>query len=65
MDIVFNKQAYLAYFIIKETKEIIIDSVFLSLDKAKQYAAEFNEWELKEGDGDTWFCLEIDFDDEK
>ena len=65
MEIVFKKQAYAVYFIKKETKEWILDSVFLSLDKAMQYAADFNVWEKKEGEGDIWMCELIDFDDEK
>lgn len=63
MKIVFKKQAYAVYFIKKETKEFILDSVFLSPGKAMQYAADFNEWEKKEGEGDTWICQPIDFDD--
>lgn len=65
MDIVFKKQAFAVYFVKEETKEIVIDSVFLSHDKAMQYAAEFNAWEQKEGQGDLWVCQPIDFDDEQ
>lgn len=65
MEIKFKKQAYAVFFIKKETKEFILDSVFLSPDKAMQYAAEFNVWEKKEGEGDIWICQPIDFDDEK
>ena len=65
MEIKFKKQAYAVCFIKKKTKEMVIDSVFLSADKAMQYAADYNEWELKEGEGDLWVCQPIDFDDEK
>ena len=65
MEFKFKKQAYAVYFIKKKTKELVIDSVFLSHDKAMRYAADYNEWELKEGEGDLWICQSIDFDDEK
>ena len=65
MEIVFKKQAFAVYFIKKETKEIILDSVFLSHDKAMQYAADYNEWEVNQGSKDIWVCQPIDFDDEK
>lgn len=65
MDIQFKKQAFAVYFVKKETKEKIIDSVFLSLHKAMQYAADLNEWEHKEGQGDLWIYQPIDFNDEQ
>lgn len=61
----FKKQAYAVYFIKAETKRLILDSVFLSRDKAMRYAEDYNEWEVNQGSKDIWVCQQIDFDDEK
>lgn len=61
----FKKQAYAVYFIKAETKSLVLDSVFLSRNKAIQYAEDYNEWEWNQGSKDIWICQPIDFDDEK
>ena len=61
----FKKQAYAVYFIKAETKRIVLDSVFLSSDKAKRYAEDYNKWEENQGSKDIWVCQPINFDDEK
>ena len=61
----FKKQAYAVYFIKAETKELVLDSVFLSGYKAMRYAKDYNEWEENKGSKDIWICQPIDFDDEK
>ena len=61
----FKKQAYVVYFIKAETKKLVLDSVFLSINKAMRYAKDYNEWEENQGSKDIWICLPIDFDDEK
>lgn len=65
MEIKFKKKAYAVSFVKKETKEIVNDSVFLSQDRAMRYAADCNELEQATGQGDLWFFIPIDFDDEK
>ena len=61
----FKKQAYAVYFIKAETKKLVLDSVFLSRNKAMRYAEDYNEWEENQGSKDIWICQPIDFDDEK
>lgn len=61
----FKKQAYAVYFIKAETKSLVLDSVFLSRNKAIQYAEDYNEWEENQGSKDIWICQPIEFDDEK
>lgn len=61
----FKKKAYAVYFIKADTKRLVLDSVFLSRDKAIRYAEDYNEWEVEQGSKDIWIFQPIDFDDEK
>lgn len=61
----FKKEAYAVYFIKADTKKLVLDSIFLSRDKAIRYAEDYNEWEDEQGSKDIWVCQPIDFNDEQ
>lgn len=61
----FKKVAYAIYFVKADTARLVLDSVFLSRDKAMIYAKYFNKLEVDQGSKDIWICQPIEFNDEK